>query len=96
MQQVFTTVDLILLPTGEPAGKLEPVAHSSLFTGASLTTPFNVGGNPAFRCAAALRRTACRTPLQIVGRLFEDAAVLRAGHAYENATPWRERRPELN
>ena len=34
--------------------------------------------------------------LQIVGRLFEDAAVLRAGHAYENATPWRERRPELN
>jgi aspartyl-tRNA(Asn)/glutamyl-tRNA(Gln) amidotransferase subunit A len=34
--------------------------------------------------------------LQVVGRLFEDAAVLRAGHAYEKATSWRERRPALN
>jgi aspartyl-tRNA(Asn)/glutamyl-tRNA(Gln) amidotransferase subunit A len=34
--------------------------------------------------------------LQIVGRLFEDATVLRAGHAYEKATPWRNRRPALS
>jgi len=96
MQQVFATVDLILLPTGEPAGKLEPVAHSSLFTGASLTTPFNVGGNPALSVCSGFAPNGLPHSLQIVGRLFEDAAVLRAGHAYENATPWRERRPELN
>jgi aspartyl-tRNA(Asn)/glutamyl-tRNA(Gln) amidotransferase subunit A len=34
--------------------------------------------------------------LQIVGRLFEDATVLRAGHVYEKATSWRNRRPALN
>jgi aspartyl-tRNA(Asn)/glutamyl-tRNA(Gln) amidotransferase subunit A len=33
--------------------------------------------------------------LQIVGRLFEDATVLRAGYAYEKATSWRNRRPKL-
>jgi aspartyl-tRNA(Asn)/glutamyl-tRNA(Gln) amidotransferase subunit A len=33
--------------------------------------------------------------LQIAGRLFEDATVLRAGHAYEKATRWRDRRPAL-
>ena len=33
--------------------------------------------------------------LQIVGRLFDDATVLRAGDAYEKATPWRDRRPSL-
>jgi len=34
--------------------------------------------------------------LQIAGRLFDDAVVLRAGHTYETATPWRSRRPILN
>ena len=33
--------------------------------------------------------------LQIVGRLFDEATVLRAGDAYEKATPWRDRRPAL-
>lgn len=27
--------------------------------------------------------------------LFDDATVMRAGDAYEQATPWRDRRPEL-
>ena len=33
--------------------------------------------------------------LEIVGRLFDEATVLRAGDAYEGATPWRFRRPTL-
>jgi aspartyl-tRNA(Asn)/glutamyl-tRNA(Gln) amidotransferase subunit A len=31
--------------------------------------------------------------MQIVGRPFDDATVLRVAHAYEAATPWRARRP---
>jgi aspartyl-tRNA(Asn)/glutamyl-tRNA(Gln) amidotransferase subunit A len=96
LQQVFATVDLMLLPTGEPAGKLEPVPHSSLFTGASYTTPFNVGGNPALSVCNGFAANGMPQSLQIAGRLFEDALVLRAGHAYESATPWRDRRPVLN
>jgi aspartyl-tRNA(Asn)/glutamyl-tRNA(Gln) amidotransferase subunit A len=33
--------------------------------------------------------------LQIAGRPFDEAAVLRIGHAYEHATEWRTRRPAL-
>ena len=33
--------------------------------------------------------------MQIVGRPFDDATVLRVAHAYEAATPWRARRPVL-
>ena len=33
--------------------------------------------------------------LQIVGKLFDEATVLRAGDAYEKATPWRDKRPAL-
>jgi aspartyl-tRNA(Asn)/glutamyl-tRNA(Gln) amidotransferase subunit A len=34
--------------------------------------------------------------LQLVGRPFDEATVLRAAHAYERATNWRSRRPSLN
>ena len=33
--------------------------------------------------------------MQLIGRPFDEATVLRAGHAYEKATPWRDRRPQL-
>src|SRR5580693_7447590 len=96
MQQIFTTIDLMMLPTGEPAGKLEPVPHYSLFTDPSYTTAFNVSGNPALSVCSGYAANGMPQSLQIVGRLFEDATVLRAGHAYEKATPWRNRRPALS
>ena len=34
--------------------------------------------------------------MQIVGKPFDDAAVLQAGDAYERATSWRSRRPALD
>src|SRR6266852_2944977 len=34
--------------------------------------------------------------LQIAGRPFDEATVLRAAYAYEKATPWRKRRPVLD
>jgi aspartyl-tRNA(Asn)/glutamyl-tRNA(Gln) amidotransferase subunit A len=95
MQKVMATVDLLMLPTSEPAGKLEPIPPASLFTKLSLTTPFNVGGNPALSICNGFSEAGLPFSLQIVGRLFDDATVLRAGDAYEKATPWRDRRPSL-
>lgn len=34
--------------------------------------------------------------LQIIGRLFDEQAVLEVGHAYERATEWHTRRPRLD
>jgi len=87
--------DLLMLPTSEPAGKLEPVPPSSLFTRASFTTPFNVGGNPALSVCSGFDARGLPFSLQIVGKLFDEATVLRAGDAYEKATPWRAKRPAL-
>jgi len=33
--------------------------------------------------------------LQLIGRALDEAAILRAAHAYEQATDWRARRPRL-
>jgi aspartyl-tRNA(Asn)/glutamyl-tRNA(Gln) amidotransferase subunit A len=95
LQTVMSTVDLLMLPTAEPAGKLEPVPHSSLFTRPSLTAAFNVGGNPALSVCSGFDTSGLPFSLQIVGRLFDEATVLRAGDAYEKATPWRDKRPVL-
>jgi Asp-tRNA(Asn)/Glu-tRNA(Gln) amidotransferase A subunit family amidase len=35
------------------------------------------------------------TGLQIVGRTFDDLSVFRAAAAFEDARPWRSRRPSL-
>jgi aspartyl-tRNA(Asn)/glutamyl-tRNA(Gln) amidotransferase subunit A len=84
MQAVMATVDVLMLPTGEPAGKLEPVPPSSLFTRSSFTTPFNVGGNPALSVCSGFADNGLPFSLQIAGRLFDDATVLRVGDAYES------------
>lgn len=95
LQAVLSTVDLLMLPTSEPAGKLEPVHPSTLFTRPSLTAAFNVGGNPALSVCSGFDARGLPFSLQIVGRLFDEATALRAGDAYEKATPWRDRRPVL-
>lgn len=95
MQQVMATIDVLMLPTAEPAGKLVPVDPSSLFNRPSFTTAFNVGGNPALSLCSGFAETGMPFSLQIVGRLLDDPTVLRVGHAYEQATGWRKRRPAL-
>ena len=95
LQAVMASVDLLALPTAGPAGKLQPLPPSGLFTQPSLTTPFNVGGNPALSVCSGFSADGLPFSLQIAGRLFDEATVLRAGHAYEKATPWRDKRPTL-
>jgi aspartyl-tRNA(Asn)/glutamyl-tRNA(Gln) amidotransferase subunit A len=95
MQTVMATVDLVMLPTNEPAGPLAAVPQDAFFHRPSLTTAFNVGGNPALSICSGFNRAGLPFSLQIVGRLFDEATVLRAGDAYERATPWRNRRPPV-
>jgi aspartyl-tRNA(Asn)/glutamyl-tRNA(Gln) amidotransferase subunit A len=95
MQSVMATVDVLMLPTQEPAGKLEPIDPATLFTKPSFTTAFNVGGNPALSLCCGFAENGMPFSLQIVGKLLDDANVLRVGDAYEKATPWRDRRPSL-
>jgi aspartyl-tRNA(Asn)/glutamyl-tRNA(Gln) amidotransferase subunit A len=92
---VMATVDVLMLPTRKPAGKLQLEAPETLFTKTSFTTPFNVGGNPAFAICNGFSEAGLPFPQQIVGRLFDDATVLRVGDAFERVTPWREKGPAL-
>ena len=94
-QAAFAKVDIMLTPTAEPASKLEPTPHSWLFTHQSLTTPFNASGNPALSLCNGYASNGLPLSLQVAGRLFDEATVLKVGHAFEERTTWRQRRPEL-
>jgi aspartyl-tRNA(Asn)/glutamyl-tRNA(Gln) amidotransferase subunit A len=67
------------------------------------TIPFNVSGQPAlsvpcgFSADTENGRIGAGLPigLQIVGKPFDEATVLRIGAAYEAATDWHMRRPPL-
>ncbi len=59
------------------------------------TRPFNFSGHPA--CSVPCGFTAGGLPIgmQLVGRPFDEATVMRAGDAYQRLTDWRTRRPVL-
>lgn len=94
-QRVLREVDLIVTPCSEPAGLLQDGNPESLFESLSYTAPFNSSGNPALSVCSGFDADGMPHSLQIVGRLFDEATVLRAGDAYEKATPWRHRRPDI-
>lgn len=59
------------------------------------TRPFNLSGLPAIAVPCGFTREGLPISLQLAGRAFDEATVLRAAHAYEQATEWHTRRPPL-
>lgn len=52
-----------------------------------ITAPANVAGVPAASVRSGLTTAGLPMAIQITGRLFDDAMVLRIAHAFEQATP---------
>ncbi len=93
-QDVMAEVDAIALPTAGPAPPLRPVDPATNFTLPSYTGPFSVSGNPALSLLAGFDADGMPLSLQIVGRLFDEATVLRLGDAYEAAAGWHASPPD--
>ena len=51
-------------------------------------SPFNVSGHPALSVPVGLGRDGLPLAVQVVGRFFDEAGVLRAGRAIERLTGW--------
>ena len=97
MAPIYAQYDVLLAPTaGGPAPRLDAWRTIRFWQQASLTTPFNVTGGPALAQCMGFTDAGLPLSLQIVGRPFDEATVLRAAHAYEKATAWRRHRPTLD
>ena len=93
--KIYDEVDLIVTPTASAGAP----AYSELsFDGLldPLHTPYwNALGNPAMSVPMGFSNAGLPIGLQIVGKPFDEAAVLAAGYAYQQRTDWHVRVPPM-
>lgn len=92
---IFEDVDLIVTPTASAgAPSYAELSFEGLLD--PLHTPYwNALGNPAMSVPMGFTDTGLPIGLQIVGKPFDEAGVLAAGHAYQQQTDWHLAVPEL-
>ncbi len=94
--EVFDRVDLLTMPT--TMAPAFPIGRSDLSVTFSLirnTNPLNLLGIPAMSVPCGFTRAGLPIGLQLSGRWWDEATVLRAAYAYEQATDWHKRAPPL-
>jgi aspartyl-tRNA(Asn)/glutamyl-tRNA(Gln) amidotransferase subunit A len=103
IDDVFARIDVLATPTiPEPAPALAAAKAGStadvirrMGRFSRLTRPFNALGLPALSLPCGASADGRPLGLQLVGRPFDEATLLRLGHAYESVTAWHRRRPAL-
>jgi aspartyl-tRNA(Asn)/glutamyl-tRNA(Gln) amidotransferase subunit A len=96
--QAFERVDLVLMPTSPtvPFRFGEKVDDPlQMYLADVYTIPVNLAGLPGISIPCGFA-DGLPVGLQLIGRPFEEETVLRAAHAYEQATEWHTRRPPLD
>jgi aspartyl-tRNA(Asn)/glutamyl-tRNA(Gln) amidotransferase subunit A len=108
MAVVFSLCDVMAVPAGnvlpgvleppETAGTdVKPGSKPARFRG-GMTFLGNMTGLPALvlPCGFSSGPPVLPIGLQLYGRAFDEPALFRVGHAYEQATDWHKRRPPLD
>ena len=93
---LLSRVDALVFPgQAVPALRFEDTPSTG-FAPASIkyTAPWNLLGLPAVVVPCGVSRDGLPVSIQIVGRRFDDATVLRIARAYERVTDWHRRRPD--
>ncbi len=96
-EAAFARVDLLAAPTTPGVAfkhgeKADPLA---MYMNDVYTIPASMTGLPAVSVPCGFSAAGLPIGLQLIGRALDEPTLLRAAHAYEQATPWRERRPAL-
>ena len=94
----FHQYDVLLLPsTPIPALPFDDIENSASQAPAltRFTAPFNLSGSPALSIPCGFTESGLPIGLQIVCRPWQEAKILRAGHAFEQATKWHKHKPPL-
>ncbi len=93
LAEVMRDVDLIVFPTARRTADL--IGENTMGAAAQpfFNRTFNVTGSPALSICNGFTPAGLPTSLQIGGRPFEDALVLKAGDELEKALGTRTRRP---
>jgi aspartyl-tRNA(Asn)/glutamyl-tRNA(Gln) amidotransferase subunit A len=102
IRSVFENIDLLITPTTPiPAPVIAELQENpDLLRPRELillrnTRPVNVWGLPAISIPCGFTKAGLPIGLQIIGPHWGEARALQLAHAYEQATEWHKRRPDL-
>jgi aspartyl-tRNA(Asn)/glutamyl-tRNA(Gln) amidotransferase subunit A len=96
--EAFKHCDVIVTPTAPTtAFKLAEKIQDPLqmYLSDIYTISVNLGGLPALSLPCGFDQDGMPIGMQIIGKHFDEATILRVGHAYEQATEWSKRKPDL-
>lgn len=96
--EVFKKVDILATPTtpttafkiGEKTS--DPI---QMYLSDICTIPVNMAGLPGMSLPCGLDSKGLPIGLQLIGKPFDEGALIQAGHAYEQATSWHRQKPAL-
>jgi aspartyl-tRNA(Asn)/glutamyl-tRNA(Gln) amidotransferase subunit A len=102
-RKVFEQVDVVVGPTtpitawksGEWTVQVGGKPESVLAASWRFTYPYNLTGLPALSLPCGFDHDGLPIGLQIAGRPFDEATVLRVGYAYERSHEWANNMPPL-
>jgi aspartyl-tRNA(Asn)/glutamyl-tRNA(Gln) amidotransferase subunit A len=96
--EAFKTVEVIATPTAPTAAfrigekSADPL---QMYLSDIFTISVNLAGIPGISLPCGFAKGNLPIGLQLLGRHFNEEAILHAAYAYEQATEWHKRKPEL-
>ncbi len=101
LSHLFETIDLLLVPV-HPFPDLTVARKDALFASPDglvgalrYTAPFDMSGSPTITLPGGFTADGVPVGFQLVGRHLDEALLVQAGHAYQQATDWHRRHPPL-
>ncbi|GAB4494868.1 MAG: Asp-tRNA(Asn)/Glu-tRNA(Gln) amidotransferase subunit GatA [Anaerolineales bacterium] len=95
-EQVFRAVDVVACPVA-PTTAFKIGAHGddplAMYLEDIFTLPANLAGVPGLAFPVGFDAAGLPVGMQLMGRPFNEADLLRVAHAYQQATDWHVRRP---
>jgi amidase len=98
---LFKHIDLLLAPT-QPLQPLTLATIRTLGTQPQLiaklqryTCPFNMTGHPSITLPGGVSEAGMPMAFQLIGPLFREDTLVRAGAAFQSATQWHRRHPSV-
>ena len=105
LRAALASYDLLVCPTAHQAAPPITAGRGAItqrqdvagrfFTRRSYVAPASLAGIPAIAIPCGFTREGLPIGLQLLGRPFDEATLLRAAYAYEQETEWSRRRPSL-
>jgi len=100
---IFNNYDLLITPTtaitafelGIPFPTKINNVNVSPTAWQPFTFPFNMTGQPAATIPCGWSKEGLPIGMQIVGKLFDEKTVLQVSKAFENISPWQDKRPNF-